>query len=82
MLENVEKIIKTPFRAFSMNFTFDSLYQSMSSNLGRLEGFKPITGYNRSIVKPSGYKRSIVKPPPLYSFNCETFALIVLTGCF
>ena len=33
MLENVENIIKTPFRAFSMNFTFDSLYQSMSSNL-------------------------------------------------
>lgn len=33
MLENVDNIIKTPFRAFSMNFTFDSLYQSMSSNL-------------------------------------------------
>ena len=44
MLENVEKIIKTPFRAFSMNFTFDSLYQSMSSNLAGAERIElPIT---------------------------------------
>ena len=41
MLENVENIIKTPFRAFSMNFTFDSLYQSMSSNLVQPMGVKP-----------------------------------------
>jgi len=48
MLENVEKIIKTPFRAFSMNFTFDSLYQSMSSNLALITYFNTITHPSRN----------------------------------